>query len=121
MPMKHYRMFAPDDPSVSMAPSEFCPKDAFTTADQTEQNHSFYETEDESILAVVWTCAPSKEIIDAYPVNEMMTVLGGSVSITNEAGDVETFTKGDSFFIHKGAKVIWEITETLTKHYMIAA
>lgn len=116
-----YRMFDDADPSVTMEPSDICPKEAFTTGDHTELNHSFYEASDESILAGVWTCAPSREVIDAYPVNEMMTVLAGSVSITNEAGDVETFTKGDSFFIPKGAKVIWEITETLTKHYMIAA
>ena len=120
MPKTNYRMFAADDPNVSMEPSDICPKEAFTTTDTTELSHSFYETKDESILAGVWTCAPSREVIDAYPVNEMMTVLGGSVSITNEAGEIETFTKGDSFFIPKGAKVIWEITETLTKHYMIA-
>ncbi len=121
MTMTKYRMFADTDPSVTMAPSDICPKDAFTTDDETELNHSFYEAGDDSILAGVWTCAPSREVIDAYPVNEMMTVLKGSVSITNAAGEVEVFTKGDSFFIPKGAKVIWEITETLTKHYMIAA
>lgn len=119
--MTKYRMHPADDPSVTMQPSDICPKDAFTTGDQTELNHSFYETSDESILAGVWTCAPSREVIAAYPVNEMMTVLSGAVSITNAAGEVETFTKGDSFFIPKGAKLIWEITETLTKHYMIAA
>lgn len=121
MKMTKYRMFNDSDPSVKMEPSDICPKEAFTTGDHTELNHSLYETKDESILAGVWTCAPSREVIDAYPVNEMMTVLGGSVSITNAAGEVEIFTKGDSFFIPKGAKVIWEITETLTKHYMIAA
>lgn len=121
MKITRYRMLAANDPAVSMAPSDICPTEAFTTDDRTELNHEFYATPDESILAGVWTCAPSREVIDAYPVNEMMTVLGGSVSITNEAGETETFTKGDSFFIHKGARVIWEITETLTKHYMIAA
>ena len=119
--MTKYRMLAADDPAVTMVPSDICPKEAFTTDDHTELNHEFYATKDESILAGVWTCAPSREVIDAYPVHEMMTVLSGSVSITNEAGETETFTSGDSFFIHKGAKVIWEITETLTKHYMIAA
>lgn len=119
--MKNYRMFAADDASVKMEVSDLCPKEAFTTDDHTELNCEFYATEDESILAGVWTCAPSREVIDAYPVNEMMTVLSGSVSITNADGEAETFTKGDSFFIPKGAKVIWEITETLTKHYMIAA
>ena len=117
--MTKYRMFAADD--VTMTPSNICPEEAFTTDDRTELNCEFHATPDESILAGVWTCAPSREVIDAYPVNEMMTVLSGSVSITNADGETETFIKGDSFFIPKGAKVIWEITETLTKHYLIAA
>lgn len=103
-----------------MTPSDMTPAAAFTTADQTELNHCFYETEDESILAGIWECAPCREEIEAYPVNEMMTVLAGAVSVTNEDGVKETFTTGDSFFIPKGAKVIWEITETLRKHYFIA-
>ncbi len=121
MKMTRYRMFNDDDPAVKMEPSDICPKEAFTTDDHTELNHSFYEAEDESILSGVWICAPSREVIDSYPVNEMMTVLGGSVTITNAAGETETFTRGDSFFIPKGAKIVWEITETLKKHYLIAA
>lgn len=120
MTMKTYRMFNADDPNVKMAPSDICPKEAFTTDDQTELNHEFHAAKDGGILAGVWTCAPSREVIDAYPVDEMMTVLSGSVSITNADGEVETFTTGDSFFIPKGARIIWEITEKLTKHYMIA-
>jgi len=49
----------------------------------------------------------------------MMTVISGSVTITNSDGHSETFTAGDSFFIAKGAKCIWQIEETLRKFYMI--
>jgi uncharacterized cupin superfamily protein len=51
----------------------------------------------------------------------MMTVISGSLTVTNEDGEAETFTSGDSLFIPKGAKVTWHITETLKKYYLIAA
>jgi uncharacterized cupin superfamily protein len=49
----------------------------------------------------------------------MMTVLAGSVTLTNADGSSDTFTAGDTFFIAKGTQCIWEITETLRKYYMI--
>jgi uncharacterized cupin superfamily protein len=50
----------------------------------------------------------------------MMTVLAGSVTLTNADGSSDTFAAGDTFFIAKGTQCIWEITETLRKYYMIS-
>jgi uncharacterized cupin superfamily protein len=60
-------------------------------------------------------------VIDSYPVHEMMTVLAGSVTPTSlDDGRSETFTAGDTFFVSKGAGLVWEITETLRKFYFIS-
>ncbi len=115
------RLLAEGDPETGMKPSDFTAPDAFVGADRTELNHSFFITPDESILSGVWLCAPCREEIDSYPVHEMMTVISGSVTVTGADGKAETFTAGDSFFIAKGTKCVWEITETLKKFYMIAA
>jgi len=115
------RLLADGHPSNGMELSTMTEPAAFTGDDKTELNHTFYATSDESILSGVWECAPSREEIDAYPVNEMMTVISGSVTLTNADGEKQTFTAGDTFFIAKGAKCVWEITETLRKFYMIAA
>ena len=104
-----------------MQPSSFTQPHAFLTDDRTELNHSFFESEDGSILSGVWECAPTKEDIDSYPVNEMMTVISGSVTLTDEQGNAETFTRGDSFFVAKGTRCTWHITETLKKFYFISA
>jgi len=108
------------NPPEGMQPSEFTQPGAFTTADKTEQNHFYHTTEDESILTGVWECAPTREDITAYPVNEMMTIISGSVTVTTAGSKPETFTAGDTFFIEKGTECVWEITETLRKFYMIA-
>ena len=103
-----------------MQPSDMTPAEAFTTENHTELNQTFFATSDESILTGVWECAPSKEEIDSYPVHEMMTVISGSVTLTDANGQSETFTAGDVFFIPKGTQCTWHITETLRKFYMIA-
>jgi len=109
------------NPPAGMLPSSFTSPDAFTTDDKSETNHFFYSTDDESILTGVWECAPCKEIIDSYPAHEMMTILSGSVTLTSsDDGHSEIFTAGDTFFVAKGTRCTWEITETLRKYYFIA-
>ncbi len=116
-----HRLLPGGDPETGMQPSDMTPPEAFTGADKTELNHTSFATPDESILSGVWECAPCKEEIEAYPVHEMMTVLSGSVTLTDAEGHSETFTAGDSFFVAKGTPCTWHITETLRKFYMIAA
>ena len=106
------------DPAT-MDPSDLTDPGAFTTADRTERNFTAFATEGEAVLSGVWECAPCREEIAAWPVHEMMTVISGALTLTHPDGRVETFGAGDSLFIPKGVPVIWEITETLRKFYMI--
>jgi len=115
------RLLTDGDPATGMQPSNLTPPEAFTSDNHTELNHTFFATADESVLSGVWECAPCKEEIESYPVHEMMSVISGSVTVTNADGRFETFTSGDVFFIPKGTKCIWEITETLRKFYMSAS
>ncbi|WP_193370012.1 cupin domain-containing protein [Pelagibius marinus] len=115
-----FHRFLPDGhPETGMGPSHAVPATAFTTDDRSELRHKFFETADGSITSGVWECAPILVEIDAYSVNELMTVLSGSLDITDAQGRRETFTAGDTFLIPKGAKVTLEITERLRKFYMI--
>ncbi|MGK0399514.1 MAG: putative cupin superfamily protein [Gammaproteobacteria bacterium] len=50
----------------------------------------------------------------------MMTIISGSVTLTDKKGKSETFTAGDVFFIPKGTQCTWHITEALRKMYMLA-
>ncbi|MFT4727222.1 MAG: putative cupin superfamily protein [Granulosicoccus sp.] len=115
-----FRVLSTGDPQSGLLPSNMTPIGAFTSDNTTELNHTFFQTSDESILSGTWECAPCIENFESYPVHEMMTVLSGSVTMTNASGQSETFTSGDVFFIPKGTKCTWEITETLRKIYMIA-
>lgn len=114
------RMRADGNPETGFVPSTLVAAADFTTADTNEINSGFYQNEDESVIAGVWECAPCKEVFDAYPVDEMMTVISGAVTLTSPDGTQQTFSKGDTFFMPKGTACTWEITETLRKFYMIS-
>jgi len=116
-----FKLLPDGDPVTGMGPSDMAAPETFTTADHTERNHTFFATPDQSILSGVWECAPCLDEIESYPVHEMMTVISGSVTLTDAKGRSETYTAGDTFFIPKGTKCTWHITETLRKFYMIAA
>jgi uncharacterized cupin superfamily protein len=116
-----FRLLPDGHPTTGMQPSSFVPTVAFTGDDHRDVNHSFSAAADDSILSGVWECAPFKQDYESYPVNELMTILSGSVTITHADGETETFTAGDTFFIPKGAKCTWHVTETLRKYYLIAA
>lgn len=121
MGTKTFKLLPESDPRVDMQPSDFTAPETFTTDDHREVNHYFYRADDDSILSGIWESAPCREDYESYPVNEMMTVISGSLTITNEDGEDEVFTAGESLFIPKGSKLTWHITETLKKYYFIAA
>ena len=109
------------DPAQGMGPSSIFPPEAFTTADLTETDFTAYANADESVTAGVWECAPCREEMTDFPVNELMTIISGSVTLTHPDGRAETFGPGDTLFVPKGSALTWEITQTLRKFYMIAS
>lgn len=115
------RLLPDGQPETGFVPSSAVAKDDFTTDDTSERLSGFYESADGKVLTGVWECAPSKETFDAYPVDEMMTVISGCVKLTSPDGTVQEFIAGDTFFMPKGTACVWEITQTLRKFYMIAS
>lgn len=101
--------------------SKLIPTACFTTAETDETTTRFYDAADGSVAAGVWECPPCKIHIDSYPVNEMMTIISGALTITNADGLTESFGPGEVVFAAKGAKMTWEITERLKKYYMTSA
>jgi len=114
------RLLPDGDPASGMETTDAVAPEAFTTEDKSERGYEFFTSDDKKTAAGVWECAPCIEEFDEYPENEMITVISGSVTLTGESGDSEAFTSGDTFFIAKGAKIRWEITEKLLKFYMVA-
>ncbi len=84
-----------------------------------ERAHVFLTSADEKFIAGVWECTPCKERIDSYPADEFMTVLAGSVTVTDDAGRSQTFSAGDSFTMQKGWSGTWHMTELFRKYFVM--
>jgi|GEM_PF-133270 len=59
-----------------------------------------------------------------YPFSEQATIMSGEVLLTDESSGISTrFQPGDSWFVHKGTPVLWEIISDngFVKHYLAFA
>lgn len=108
----------PLDPMGEAVPSKLIPSACFTTDSKEETTRRFYAEADGSVAAGIWECDPCQMDIDAYPVNEQMTIISGKLVLTNEEGVAETFGPGEVLFVSRGSKFNWHITERLQKYFM---
>jgi uncharacterized protein len=113
------RLLPGGDPKTGMGPSHMTKPESFTVDDPSETVHTAFTNAEGNVTAGVWECSPCKEEIEHYGVDEICTVLNGSVTITGEDGKAQTFGPGDSFVMPRDFKGTWHITETLKKFWMI--
>ncbi len=84
-----------------------------------ESGHNYFTDSSGRLTAGVWECTPCTSLIERYPVDEFCYILSGTVVITDDGGDAETFRAGDCFVIAKGTKCTWHMPETTRKYYVI--
>ncbi len=71
--------------------------------DPVETGYNFFTDASGQLTAGVWECTPCTTQTDSYPVDEFCYILSGTVVITDDAGQCETFKAGDCFVIAKGS------------------
>jgi uncharacterized cupin superfamily protein len=63
----------------------------------------------------IWRCTPGRFACTEQG-DELMTILSGRCRIVDHAtGEIHALEKGDTFLSRDGARVTWEISETVTK------
>lgn len=57
-----------------------------------------------------------------YPFTEQATIVTGNITLTNEdTGEKWNFSKGDSWIVEKGTRVLWQVnSDFFVKHYLSA-
>ncbi len=85
-----------------------------------ERGHVYYTNPEGNTQVGFWECTSFRETI-AFPYDEFGYVLEGTLELTDESGDTETFGPGDLFFIPRGTTVTWHLTELFKQYYMIFA
>ncbi|MFT5112276.1 MAG: putative cupin superfamily protein [Parasphingorhabdus sp.] len=71
------------------------------------------------LTAGEWTCTPYQAAMSAYPVEEFMQLLEGTINFVYADGSEDEFTAGDCFLIPKGTICSWKQTTFVRKFYLI--
>lgn len=66
----------------------------------------------------IWRSQPYVEWYNSYTADEFMVVLDGEVTLEGE-NFLETYRKGDAFFVPKGFRGYWRQSRPLLKFYVI--
>ncbi len=67
------------------------------------------------LTAGVWSATPYRRAAYPFPRHEMMHILEGTVTLLDDAGRTETFVRGDTCFVPKGAVVGWSSATPVRK------
>lgn len=119
MSPKVVRLRRDGDPETGLQPCRYVDPKTVVGEPPKETGHNFFTNEAGNLTAGVWEATAYREEIDNCPVDELMVVLEGSVTITDADGETQTFRPGDAFVMPKGFKGTWKNTETMRKFYAI--
>ena len=67
----------------------------------------------------MWSSTPYHRKTIPFPRHELMHILEGEVTITEEGFAPQTFKAGDSFFVPMGTRSDWKTTRYIRKIYCI--
>ena len=107
------------DPQTGLQPWEPIAAENLVSGSPLHNGHIYFSTSGDRLTAGVWDAPAHVEQRDAYPVDEFMVLLEGSLGIENEDGSTQTFHAGEGFFIPKGAVLQWQQSEYLRKFWVI--
>lgn len=105
-------------PASSFVPSDSVePGDLISgTPDDNVSRH--FASSDGKAACGVWTCGAYKEHIRSFPCNELFVVIEGTLVVTVDGGEPETFAAGDAFAIEQGTACTLDFRTPFRKLYM---
>ncbi|MBX3311297.1 MAG: DUF861 domain-containing protein [Microbacteriaceae bacterium] len=80
---------------------------------------AFHELEEQELYTGYWRCEPGKSEWNFVDNTEVIYIISGRMTVTENGGEAKEFGPGDSVAFPKGWQGVWEIHETLTKFYTI--
>lgn len=107
------------DPKVRLEPSTPPSADILHSPVPIQQAHEYFEDATGQITVGVWdTTGYHRKLID-FPRHELMHLLEGAVTFTDDKGGTQTFRAGDTFFVPLGTPNAWKSEGYLRKIYCI--
>ena len=95
------------------------PADRIIRGDPQATVQAQHESADGKFHVGIWTCSPGRWRI-RYDEQEYCRILSGTGAVIDSAGKVHTLAAGDEIVIPPGFVGEWDVTETMTKTYVIS-
>ena len=97
---------------------ESYPKMEILAGDPRQSGRLDVASDDGTVYAGVWECTKGSFRIE-YPFTELATILAGRIVVTHETGERHELSAGDSFLVHQGETVTWDVVEDMRKSYFL--
>jgi uncharacterized cupin superfamily protein len=107
------------DPKVKLQPSTPPSTDILHSPVPTQNAHEYFMNATGDFTVGVWDTTGYHRKLINFPRHELMHLLKGSVTFTDDKGATQTFKKGDTFFVPLGTPNSWKSEGYLRKIYCI--
>jgi uncharacterized cupin superfamily protein len=104
-----------EPPEDAWAASAYVTPETLRAGDPQEREAVLHASEDGRFLVSLWEAQPYTEHIDGYPVDEYVRVVSGTLVLTTDGGEPETYGAGDEVRIPLGWSGTWEVTAPFRK------
>ncbi len=106
-------------PSGDLEKLEIADPSAFLGDIPTQHSHIYFEDPTGRMQVGVWDSTPFETPAVPFPRNELMHLLEGEVTLTDGAGQAQTFRAGDTVYVPQGAPRGWKSSGYVRKLYAI--
>ena len=107
------------DPTVALSPSTPPPAELLHSSVPKQDEFVYFQDAKGQLSVGVWqTTGYHRKLID-FPRHELMHLLEGSVTFSDDEGRSQSFKAGDTFFVPMGTPNAWKSEGTLRKIYCI--
>lgn len=112
------------DPQAALAPSDGPAPDVLASPPPTQRDKQYFADLTGQWTVGVWDSTAYHRKTIGFPRHELMYILEGQVTLTEEGGPGEkglpqTFKAGDTFFVPMGTRCDWKSTGYVRKIYCI--
>jgi uncharacterized cupin superfamily protein len=108
-----------DPEKLELQPTQFVSADLVLDGTPNELAADIFSGSNGSLQLGVWECTPYSEAANPYGIDEFCLLLKGRVSFTDDAGNKDTFSAGESYLVRKDFSGIFRVEEPTRKLYAI--
>jgi len=107
------------DPQAALAPSAGPAPEVLASPPPTQRDKQYFADLAAQWTVGVWDSTAYHRKTISFPRHELMHILEGEVTLTEEGGPAQTFKAGDTFFVPLGTRCDWKTTGYVRKIYCI--